>query len=116
MSVAATRAFLPTRGEEAPAAFIATSLRRCQALEFHLRRRLCALACSEFHHWFVGAEERCRPQQARKCFERGIVDADSLDVVAPRDRDAVFSTFELRLKRQKVLVRFEIGVILADRK
>ena len=50
-----------------------------------------------------------------KVAKLGVVDAHRFDVVAPRDRDAVFGAFELRLQRQEVLVGLEVGIVLADR-
>ena len=45
----------------------------------------------------------------------GVVGAHRLDVVAPRDGDAVLGALELRLQRQEVLVRFQVGIVLAHR-
>src|SRR5579872_4248590 len=37
------------------------------------------------------------------------------NVVATRNRDTIFGSFELRLVRKKILIRFEIGILLAHR-
>ena len=85
------------------------------ASELHLRRRLRTLDRGELRHRLVAAEECRGPQQAGEGLELGVVGAHRLDVVAPRDRDAVLGAFELRLQRQEVLVRLEVGIVLADR-
>ena len=68
----------------------------------------------ELRHRLVGPEEGRGPQHAGEGLELGIVGPHRLDVVAPRHGDAVLSAFELRLQRQEVLVRLEVGIVLAD--
>src|SRR5262245_66607721 len=36
------------------------------------------------------------------------------DVITPRNGDTVLSTFELRLQRQEILVRFEVWIFLRN--
>jgi hypothetical protein len=105
--------FLPPVAEKMPAAFMLMPLSR-SALELYLRRLGCILACRELRHRLVGTEERRGPQYAGERLELGIVGPNRLDVVATRDRDAVFSAFELGLEREEVLVRLEVRVVLAD--
>src|SRR5215831_16442211 len=82
--------------------------------EFHLRWRLRTLAGSKLRHRFVVAEQRRSPQQTGERPEGRIVCSHCFDVVAPRHRYAIFSAFELRLQGEEVLVRLEIGIVLAD--
>src|SRR3954453_2864670 len=83
--------------------------------ELDLRRRLRGVARGEFGHRFVAAEGRGCPDHARKRAQLGIVGTHRLDVVAARNRDAVFGALELGLKREEVLIRFQVGVVLAHR-
>ena len=70
-----------------------------------------------YHHWLaalerlVAAKEGRRPKQAREGFEAEIIGADGLDIIAPRDGDAVFGAFKLRLQGEEVLVRFQVGIV-----
>src|SRR5262245_58686306 len=94
---------LPSRAEKILAALMSMPSRR-GALEFNLRRLGCILSCRELRHRLVGTEERRGPQYAGERLELGIVGPNRFDVVAPRDRDAIFGTFELGLEREEVLV------------
>src|SRR5262245_6711534 len=85
---------------------------RIDALELHLRIALGFLADGEFLHRLAALVERRGPDHARKRAQLGVVGTHRLDVVAARHRDAVLGALELRLQRQEVLVRFEIGIPL----
>src|SRR5471032_1591558 len=78
------------------------------------RRRLGGIAGRELRHRLVRTEGGHRPQHARERLEFGVVGAHGLDVVAARHGDAVLGAFELRLQREEVLVRLEVGIVLAD--
>src|SRR6202023_4330631 len=69
----------------------------------------------EFGHWLVAPKKRRCPNEARERPQAGIIGPDRLDIIAPRDGDAVLGAFELRLQCEKVLVRFQIGIVFADR-
>ena len=84
-------------------------------LELHLRRALGLFGDGERLHRLVAFVERARPDHAGKRLELGVVGLHRLDVVAPRDRDAVLGAFELRLQREEVLVRFQVRIVFADR-
>ena len=71
--------------------------------ELHLRRRLRAFVGGEFRHRLVAAEDGLRPEHGREGAQRRVIGPHRLDIVAPRDRDAVLGAFELRLQRQEVL-------------
>src|SRR5262245_50595195 len=85
---------------------------RIEPLELHLRVALGILADGELLHRLVALVERRRPDHAGKGAQFGVVGAHRLDVVAPRHRDAVLGALELRLQREEVLVRLEIGIAL----
>ena len=53
-----------------------------------------------------------RQMPAREGGELGVVDAHRLDVVAPRDGDAVLGALELRLQGEEVLPRLDVGIAL----
>src|SRR4249919_1369623 len=110
---AAAILFLPPVAEKMPAAFMLMPSRR-SALELYLRRFGRALAGSELRHRLIGPEERRGPDHAGECSELSIIGPNRLNVVAARNRDAVFSAFKLGLKRKKILIRLEIRVVLAD--
>src|SRR6201988_3537203 len=86
-----------------------------RASELHLRRLRGTLDRGELRHRLVGTEEGRGPQEAGEGLELGVVDPHRLDVVAPGDGDAVLGALELRLQRQEVLVRLEVGIVLARR-
>ena len=46
----------------------------------------------------------------------GVVNPHSFNVIAAGYRDAVLRALKLRLQRKKILVRLEIGIVLADSK
>src|SRR5882724_10725862 len=83
-------------------------------LELDLRRALGLFGDGERLHRLVGLVERARPDHAGKRLEFGVVGLHRLDVVAPRDRNAVLGAFELRLQREKILVRFQLRIGFGD--
>src|SRR4029078_6061386 len=83
--------------------------------ELDLWRRLRGVACGEFGHRLVAAEGGRGPDHARKSAQLGVVGADRLDGVATRPRDEGLGGLELGLQREEVLVRFEVGIVLAHR-
>ncbi len=83
--------------------------------EFHLRRRLHVLGHCERLHRLVVLVKRGGPDHAGKGAQLRVVLPHRLDVVAARHCDAVLRAFELRLQREKILVRFEIGIALRNR-
>ena len=83
--------------------------------ELHLRRRLRIVVGGEFRHRLVAAKHCPGPQQAGERLELSVVGPRRLDVVPPRRRDAGLSALKLRLQRQEVLVRLEVGIFFADR-
>ena len=84
-------------------------------LEFHLRRALRGGARGELRHRLVAAEHDHGPEQAGESFELGVVGPCRLDVVPPRRRNAALGVLKLRLQRQEVLARLEVGILFADR-
>src|SRR3954469_23923266 len=95
-----------------PAALIA----RVARSEFYLRRRLHVLRHRERLHRLVVLVESRGPDDARERTQLGIVLPHRLDVVAACDRNAILRTLELRLQGKEVLVRFEVGIALRNRK
>src|SRR5688572_23531794 len=81
--------------------------------ELHLRRLLRVLVGGELGHRLAAADHG--PDLAGEGPDLGVVGAHRLDVVAPRHGDAVLGAFELALQRQEVLVRLQVGIVLADR-
>src|SRR5689334_23767991 len=78
-------------------------------LELHLRRLAHVLGHGEVLHGLsVRIEERA-PPAAGNGPDLGVVVLDRLDVVAPCDGDAILRALELRLKRQEILIRLEVG-------
>ena len=80
-----------------------------------MRRRLRGLVGGELGHRLVAAKKRRCPNEARERLQAGVIGPDRLDIIAPRDGDAVLGAFELRLQGEKILIRFQIGIIFADR-
>src|SRR6516165_4152 len=83
---------------------------RTEASEFYRGRFLQILRDGECLHRLVAPVERRCPQDAGIRLELGVVGTHPLDVVAPRDRDAVLGAFQLRLQREEILVRLEVGI------
>src|SRR5215831_10951440 len=83
--------------------------------ELHLRRPGHVLGDRKRLHGLVAPIERRGPDHAGECAQLRVVLPHRFDVVAPGDRDAVLRAFELRLQRQEVLVRFQIGIALRHR-
>ena len=69
----------------------------------------------ERRHLLGGRIEEGPPQAAREGRQLGIVDAHRIDVVAPRNRDAVLGALDLALQREEVLARLDVGIALDDR-
>src|SRR5262245_32804687 len=88
---------------------------RISRSELHLRRPDHVLGHREGLHGLFAAVERRGPDHARERAQLRVVLPHRVDVVAPRHGDAVLRAFELRLQRQEVLVRFEIGIAFRDR-
>src|SRR5436305_14482022 len=65
-------------------------------LELHLRRLLRVVGRRERRHRLVAAKRGRGPEYAGERPQLGVVGAHRLDVVAPRDCDAVLAAFELR--------------------
>ena len=63
----------------------------------------------------IGIKHRA-PPAAGDGPDLGVVVLDRGDVVAPGDGDAVLGAFELRLQREEVLVRLQVGIVLDHRK
>src|SRR5215467_14157759 len=82
--------------------------------EFYLRRLLRTLARRKYRHRLIAAKQRIRPDDAGERPQLGIIDPRRFDVVAPSDRDAILRPFKLRLKCKKVLIGFEIRIVLTD--
>src|SRR6516162_6911691 len=83
--------------------------------ELHLRRPGHVLGDRKRLHGLVAPVERRGPDHAEERAQLRIVLPHRFDVVAPRDGDAVLRAFELRLQREEVLVRFQIGIALRHR-
>src|ERR1700687_3440065 len=79
-------------------AVISMPLCRDGASEFYLWRLVRILNRGELRHRLVGAEEGRGPQYAGECLELGVIDPYCLDVIAPRNCNAVLGSLELRLQ------------------
>src|SRR2546430_2616278 len=86
-----------------------------QPSELHLRRPGHVFGDRERLHGLVVPVEGGGPDHARERAQLRVVLPHRFDVVAPGDRDAVLRAFELRLQREEVLVRFQIGIALRHR-
>src|SRR5262245_4384947 len=86
-----------------------------QPSELHLRRPGHVFGDRERLHGLVAPVERRGPDDAGECAQLRVVLPHRFDVVAPGDSDAVLRAFELRLQREEVLVRFQIGIALRHR-
>lgn len=62
----------------------------------------------------IRIEDRRYPSAGDRA-QRRVVGLHRIDVIAPRDRDAVLRSFKLRLQHQKILVRFEIWIGFCNR-
>ena len=67
----------------------------------------------EEHHGLLGVIQGRGPDHAWKGVQRGVVLAHGLVVVAPGHGDAVLGSLQLGLQGQKVLVRLQLGIVLA---
>jgi hypothetical protein len=65
-------------------------------------------------HRFGVIVEQHLPDAAGERAQLGVVAADGVDVVAPRDGDAVLGALQLRLQGEEVLVRLELRIALDD--
>src|SRR6516162_2389589 len=83
--------------------------------ELHLRRPGHVFGDRKRLHGLVAPVERRGPDHAGERAQLRVVLPHRVDVIAPGDGDAVLRAFELRLQRQEVLVRFEIGIALRHR-
>src|SRR6516164_8649587 len=86
-----------------------------QPSELHLRRPPHVFGHRERLHRLVAPIERRGPDHAGKRAQLRVVLPHRFDVVAPGAGDAVLRAFELRLQREEVLIRFEIGIALRHR-
>src|SRR6476660_1242850 len=109
----ASNAPLPPKAEGIRPAIIVMPLCRDGSSEFHLRRFVRTFARREFRHRLVTAEERIGPYDSGECAKLGVIRTHGLDVVAARNRNAIFGAFQLRLESKEVLVGFELGIVLA---
>src|SRR5271166_5773542 len=91
---------------------MAVAPKRAEASEFHGWWLFQIFRHGERLHGLVAAVERRGPQHTGKGLELGVVGAYRLDVVAPRHRNAVLRTFQLRLQREEILVRLQVRVTL----
>ena len=83
-------------------------------LELHLRHLGGLLGDGKvLHRLGIWIEHRA-PPAARDGPDLGVVVLHRGDVVAPGDGDPVLGAFELRLQREEVLVRLQVGIILDD--
>src|SRR5499433_2914606 len=87
-----------------------------QPSELHLRRPGHVFGDRERLHGLVAPIERRGPDHAGERAQLRVVLPHRFDVVAPGDGDAVLRAFELRLQREEVLIRFQIGIALRHRK
>src|SRR5262249_49506236 len=113
MSVSNTQdsASRPTRGRRSSRKALTSS----SPSELHLRRTLRLFRDGEGLHRLIPSVERRSPDQARERAQLRIVLPHRLDVVAARHRDAVLGALELRLQRQKILVRLQLRIALRYR-
>src|SRR5262249_52960860 len=86
-----------------------------QPSELHLRRSGHVFGDRERLHGLVAPVERRGPDDAGERTQLRVVLPHRFDVVAPGDGDAVLRAFELRLQREEILVRFQIGIALRHR-
>src|SRR6516165_6077908 len=86
-----------------------------QPSELHLRRPGHVFGDRERLHGLVAPIERRGPDHAGERAQLRVVLPHRFDVVAPGDGDAVLRAFELRLQREEVLIRFQIGIALRHR-
>src|SRR6516162_3422513 len=86
-----------------------------QPSELHLRRPGHVFGDRERLHGLVVPVEGGGPNHAGERAQLRVVLPHRFDVVAPGDRDAVLRAFELRLQREEVLVRLQIGIALRHR-
>src|SRR5262249_36059100 len=86
-----------------------------QPSELHLRRSGHVFGIRERFHGLVAPVERRGPDDAGERTQLRVVLPHRVDVVAPGDGDAVLGALELRLQREEVLVRFQIGIALRHR-
>src|SRR4249919_1655567 len=110
LTAPASQAPLPPKAEGIRPAIILMPLCRDGSSEFHWGRFVRTFARREFRHRFVAAEERVGPYDSGECAKLGVIRAHGFNVVAARNRDAVFGTLELRLEGKEVLVGFELRI------
>src|ERR1700733_264922 len=84
-------------------------------LELHFRRRLSFGIGGERYERLDRAKHRLRPEYAREGPPGGGEVLRRGDVIAAGDGDPVFRPLELGLEGEKILVRLEVGIVLADR-
>ena len=58
--------------------------------------------------------ERGGPDHAGERAQLRVISLHRADIVPPRHRDAVFGALKLRLQRQEIGVRLEVGIVLAS--
>src|ERR1700683_5381291 len=66
---------------------------------------------ADFH---IRVQDRCYPALWDSP-QRSVVVLHGENVIAARDRDAIFGAFELRLQREKILIRLEVWIGLGYR-
>src|ERR1039458_7771017 len=85
------------------------------ALEFDLRYLLGLLGDREsLADLHIRVDDRCYPSSWNGP-EYGVVVLHRDNVIAARHGDAILGAFELRLKREEILIRLEVGVGLGYR-
>ena len=88
---------------------------RRPSLELDLRHLGDLLGDGEILHRLRVGIEQSAPPAAGDGPDLGVVVLNRGDVVAPGDGDAVLGALELRLQREKIRVRLQVGIGLADR-
>src|ERR1700691_4168314 len=90
-------------------------MRSERASEFDLWHLLSLLgdreSLADFH---IRVEDRCYPALWDSP-QRSVVVLHGENVIAARDRDAIFGALELRLQREKILIRLEVWMGLGYR-
>jgi hypothetical protein len=75
---------------------------------------LCALVRGKFCHRLAAKHGLC-PNDAWEGSDLGVVGAHRVNVITACYGNTIFGAFQLRLQRQKIRVRFQVGVVFDNR-
>src|SRR5271169_1519175 len=113
-----TPAILPEKKEGGKPAVISVPSGSDDAFhlsEFYLGWGLCTLIRGEFRHRLLPGECRLCPERCREGAQRQVKSTYCVDVITPRNGNAVLRAFKLRLQCQKICVGLQVGIILLHR-